>query len=129
MRMILTLALLSGMSCQADETVRAYGAGEASWRLIELDGKPFTANATLSFPEEGRIGGRGPCNGFSGTMTLPYPWFKTGPLLSTRRACPELRQEQLYFTALGAMSQIEVLGDVMILRNEAGREMVFNAGG
>ena len=108
MRIALILALTFAVSCKADETARAYGAGGKTWTLTEIDGQPFNAMASLSFPEVDKIAGRGPCNGFSGTMSVPYPWFKTGPLRSTRRACP-------------------ALGDVMILKNEKGREMMFRA--
>lgn len=127
MRIALIFALTFAMSCKADETARAYGAGGKTWTLTEIDGQHFDAMATLSFPEAGKIEGRGPCNGFSGTMSVPYPWFKTGPLRATRRACPALGDETRYFTALQDMTLIEVLGDVMILKNEKGREMMFRA--
>ncbi|MBC7178797.1 MAG: META domain-containing protein, partial [Roseovarius sp.] len=39
-----------------------------------------------------------------------------------------LAEEALYLTALAEMTLVEVLGDVMILSNDAGREMVFRAG-
>ncbi|WP_323765059.1 META domain-containing protein [Marinovum sp.] len=114
-------------TCDRDETLAAYGAAEASWRLDRLDGAPFTARATLSFPAEGVIAGQGPCNSFSGQQTEPYPWFGTGPLRTTRRACPELAAEQAFLAALRAMSLAEVQGDTLILSNDAGREMIFVA--
>ncbi len=127
MRIALILALTFAVSCKADETARAYGAGGKTWVLTEIDGQRFDATATLSFPETGQIAGQGPCNGFSGAMSVPYPWFKTGPLTATRRACPELAAEARYFNALAEMTLIEVLGDVMILKNEQGRELLFRA--
>ncbi|ASM73458.1 MULTISPECIES: META domain-containing protein [Roseobacteraceae] len=127
MRILLILALTFAMSCKADETARAYGAGGKTWTLTEIDGQAFKAAATLRFPETGKIAGQGPCNGFAGTMTTPYPWFDAGPLQATRRACPALADEARFFTALEDMTLIEVLGDVMILKNEKGREMLFRA--
>lgn len=127
MRIALIFALTFAVSCKADETARAYGAGDSTWMLVEIDGQRFESTATLRFPETGKIDGQGPCNGFSGTMSVPYPWFKTGPLRATRRACPALADETRYFTALSDMTLIEVLGDVMILKNEKGREMMFRA--
>ena len=51
MRSFLILAALSALpQCQSDETVRAYGAGDKTWTLVELDGTPFDARATLTFP-------------------------------------------------------------------------------
>jgi len=114
-------------ACQADETVAGYGGADKTWALTELDNAPFTASATMTFPETGRIAGRAPCNTYSGEMSVPYPWFEVGPLVSTRMACPELEQEGIFFGALGEMTLSEVLGDTLILRNDAGREMVFKA--
>lgn len=43
MRSFLILAALSALpQCQSDETVRAYGGGDKTWVLVELDGTPST---------------------------------------------------------------------------------------
>ena len=127
MRMLLLIALLGLDMCGKDETVAGYGAADKVWQLTALDGAPFVATATLRFPEPGQIAGEAPCNRYSGAMTTPYPWFDAGQVISTRRACPELAAEQAFLSALSAMSEAEVSGDTLILRNEAGREMVFTA--
>jgi heat shock protein HslJ len=72
--------------------------------------------------------GQGPCNAFSASQTAPYPWFATGPLAATKRACPDLSAESAYFTALQEMTQVEILDDTMLLSNDAGREMLFKSG-
>lgn len=124
-----TLLALSGIvsACQADETVASYGAADREWTLVELNGAAFTARATLTFGEDGRISGQAPCNRYSGTNTVPYPWFKTGPVAATKMACPDLGAESAFFTALDGMTQSEVLEDTLVLRNEDGAEMVFKA--
>ena len=126
-----SLVLLSLIlaACDRDETLTAYGAGDTRWVLHALDGEPWTELAELTFPEPGRIAGTGPCNRFSGALDAPYPWFSTGPLMVTRRACPALGAETRFLQALGAMTEAEVLDDTMILRNAEGREMVFKAAG
>ena len=115
-------------ACQADETLRAYGAADRVWTLSEIDGQPFAARATLTLSEEGAISGKAPCNGYSASMTVPYPWFEAGPIRSTKMACPDLTAEAQFFEALGAMTLSEVLGDVLILSTPEGRKMVFRAG-
>ncbi|MEM6728307.1 MAG: META domain-containing protein [Pseudomonadota bacterium] len=120
---ILVLILASG--CGGDETISGYADRDTTWRLTELDGAAFPARATLRFPEEGQMSGSGPCNSFSAAQTAPYPWFESGPIAATRRACPELQEEGAFFTALGEMQIAEVSGSVLILSNEAGRSMVF----
>lgn len=115
------------LSACKDETISGYADAGAVWSLVELDGTAFPASATLSFPEKGRIAGQAPCNTYSGTQTAPYPWFETGPILSTKRACPDLNAETAFFAALSVMSIAEVSGGTLILSNEAGREMVFTS--
>jgi heat shock protein HslJ len=81
----------------------------------------------LRFTEDGKIAGNAPCNSYSGTLSAPYPWFEVTELTATRAACAGLEAEGYYFAALIAMTQSEVAGDVLILRNEDGHEMVFKA--
>lgn len=127
--MRLTMLALVGFipACQADETVTGYGAADATWALVEQNGTPFTARATLNFGEDGQVSGMAPCNRFSTTNTVPYPWFDAGPIVATKMACPDLASETAFFETLRAMTLAEVLGDTLILRNDAGVEMVFKA--
>lgn len=120
--------LLFGLSfCESDETVTGYGAAGSVWKLTSLNGAEFTAEATLEFGEEGKFFGKAPCNVYNGTQTADYPWFETGPIAATQMACPELEAETAYLRALDAMTIAEVVGDTMILSNEDGGEMVFEA--
>ncbi|MFK7938472.1 MAG: META domain-containing protein [Roseovarius sp.] len=122
---MLAVSLVAG--CQKDETVSAYGGADKTWVLHSLDGATFHAQASLRFPEQGRITGQGPCNSLSASQNAPYPWFSIGPIASTRRACPDLNAENAYFEALKTMTQVEILGDTMILSDDAGRQMVFKS--
>lgn len=122
---VLVLFPLSG--CFGDESVSAYGAADQTWQLQELDGQPFVATATLTFPDPKTASGNAPCNSYSARFDAPYPWFEVGPIALTKRACPDLDTEQEFFAALGEMTISEVSGGVLVLSNEAGREMVFKA--
>ncbi len=122
---LIIVALWVLVNCRGDETVAAYGAAGIIWQLHEIDGQPFEARATLSFPEEGKLSGDAPCNHYFGAQTAPYPWFKAENVGATRRACPDLAAETVYLAALSEMSLAEVAGDTLILSNDAGREMVF----
>lgn len=127
LRFILTLPLLTLLQCQSDETVAAYGAKGTTWTLESIADTPFTASVTLGFPEAGKIAGQGPCNAYSAAQDAPYPWFEVTDLVSSRAACPELEAEGTYFAALLSMSQSEVSGNILILRNDSGIEMLFKA--
>jgi len=128
---MIRLALIAGLlglsQCGADETVAGYGGAGRVWTLTELNGAPFDARATLTFPEDGKISGQAACNGFSGPMTAPYPWFEVGDMIVTRMACPDLDKETAYLQALGQATQSEVADDTLILSNDDGLEMVFKA--
>ncbi|NCQ23056.1 MAG: META domain-containing protein [Rhodobacteraceae bacterium CG17_big_fil_post_rev_8_21_14_2_50_63_15] len=128
MRAALILAALTWLGSCRDETVTAYGGDVAIWRLESVDGTPYSARATLGFAQEGKLTGEAPCNSFSGTQTAPYPWFAAKDLITTRRTCPDLAAETLFFSALAEMTLVEVAGEVLILSNDLGREMVFHAG-
>lgn len=121
------LALTLALAACADETVSGYAGTGAVWQLAEIDGTAVDYTATIRLPREGRVTGSGPCNTFGTVQTAPYPWFAIGPIEATERACPDLEAEQTFFAALGTMSLAEVSGDVLILTNEAGRQMVFRA--
>lgn len=127
---VLTCALLGIAliltACKKDETVAGYGTAEKIWTLTELDGSPFTATATLTFLEPGRIAGQAPCNRYFADMDKPYPWFGAGPIGATRMVCAAMADEARYLEALAQMTLSEVLGDTLILSNDAGRQMVFS---
>ncbi len=127
LRFALILPLLLA-ACPKDETISGYADPEKVFTLDLIDDRPFPARATISFPAEGVVRGEAPCNGWAAEQTAPYPWFELSPIRSTRRACDQLVQETEFFAALSEMTLAEVLGDVLILSNDAGREMVFRAG-
>ena len=125
--MFVFLAFLAVNACGPDETISGYAEPSAIYHLVSLDGAPFTATATISFPEQGSVSGQGPCNRYSASQNTFYPWFELGPILSTRRACPELNAEAAFFAALSEISLAEVAGDVLLLTGENGRELTFEA--
>ncbi len=127
-RSVLALvATLLVSACAGDETVAAYGGADREWRLATLNDAPFAANATITFGAGGDVAGQAPCNRYSARNTVPYPWFQLGPILSTKVACPNLAAEDTFFQALTQMTQSEVLGNVLILRDDGGAEMVFRS--
>lgn len=128
MRWVLALAALSVLGYCKDETVTGHGGADETWRLQSLDGVAFKARATLRFPREGELAGTAPCNSYSGQQTAPYPWFSAQSVTATERACADLEAEARYLRALAEMTLVEVVGDILILSNAAGREMVFHAG-
>ena len=114
-------------ACSPDQTVSAFVESDASYRLVEIDGAPYTASATIAFPEQGIITGSAPCNSFSATQSAPYPWLEIGSIRATRRACPNMDEETRFLQLLSEMTLVEATADVIIMRNDDGRELVFSA--
>lgn len=125
MRPILLLPFFFVLAC-SDETISGFADPSATYRLDELNGEAFDANATIRFPRQGVAEGDGPCNRWSAEQTVPYPWIELGPIAATRRACPELEAETSFFMALEKASLAEVVGPVLILSGDD-VEMVFRA--
>ncbi|MBU2992615.1 META domain-containing protein [Octadecabacter sp. 1_MG-2023] len=124
---LLILMFLALAACQGDESVSKFTDPEAEYQLAEIDDAPFTALATISFPEEGRVEGQAPCNRYFATQTAPYPWFALEGIGATRMACENLAAESAFFAALEVMTLSEVQGGTLILSNVDGRSMVFKA--
>lgn len=127
MKHLFIFALLFCAACQQDETLSAYTGDFKTFQLRTLNGENFAATTTMTLAADGQVSGRGPCNTYSTTINVPYPWFEIGPIAATRRACPELDQEQTYFNALSSMTFAEVSGPTLVLSNDAGEELVFYA--
>lgn len=123
---ILVLAMF-GVSACVDESISGYAGTGVKYHLVDIDGVPFTAPATITFPEEGRVVGQAPCNRYFATQTEYYPWFGLIDYGATRMACPDLAQETAFFLALEDMTLSEVVGGTLILSNTDGRQMVFEA--
>ncbi|MCD2361295.1 META domain-containing protein [Sulfitobacter mediterraneus] len=124
---LIPLSLVAG--CFADETLRGHGAADKIWVLAEARDFTATPSITLTFPEQGRIVGQAPCNSYGTTMDVPYPWFETGPIAATKRACPELETEVAFFDALGSATLSEVFGNTLMLSDDDGMLMVFRSDG
>lgn len=127
MKYLIALAFIMTTACQADETITAFAGNVTAFTLQSIDGVTFATRATIDVSEAGKITGHGPCNRYFANQTAPYPWFSTGPIGSTRMACPDLTAEAQFFDALRAMTLVEVLGGTLILSDDNGREMLFQA--
>lgn len=83
----------------------------SDWLLEDLSGRVVIDNvqATISFPETGKVAGKGSCNRFFGSAEITGETIKFGPLGATRMACPEavMNQEAKYLEALQAAEHFE----------------------
>ncbi len=121
--LIAPFTLING--CATDETIAGFVDPSAEYHLVEIDGAPLGADATIAFPVTGQVVGQAPCNRYFATQTEFYPWFGLDGIGATRMACPDLDAETAYFAALETMTLAEVAGNTLILSNTDGRTMVF----
>jgi putative lipoprotein len=77
-----------------------------TWVAEDIDGAGVIddAQSTVQFGNDGRISGRGACNGYSGTVDLKGAQIIIGQLVSTKMACPPavMNQENRFLAALQA---------------------------
>ncbi len=119
------ITALAFTACQKDETISGLTSATDTWQLIEMNGAPISATITLTFPEEGRIAGRAPCNTYFASQSAPLPWFEAKAIASTKRACPDLNLESTYFQTLTKMTLIERTGDTLLLSNDSTETLEF----
>jgi heat shock protein HslJ len=60
-------------------------------------------------------------------MKAAYPQFDTGPIGSTRMACPEMAAETAFLTALERATAAQLTDGTLTLSNTDGLSMIFNA--
>ncbi len=89
------------------------------WRLQTLGDAPALPDvqATLAFPEAGRVAGFSSCNRFFGTYTLVQDKVAFGQMGMTRMACmgPAGEQETRYMAALQNAQTLRVEGGALLI--------------
>jgi putative lipoprotein len=90
-----------------------------SWRLADLQGKPALegVEATLEFPEPGKVAGKGSCNRFFGTANISGDSLTLSKMGATLMACvgPGMEQEGRYLKALAAAQRYSTQGDGLLI--------------
>ncbi len=89
------------------------------WRLEDLGGVAVLdrVEATLTFPEPGRLAGKASCNRFVGTVEIDGGLIHIGRLALTRRLCrpPAIKQEARYLKALETAERITLDGPNLLI--------------
>ena len=90
-----------------------------SWKLEDLTGTAALAEpeATLEFPEAGKVSGRASCNRFFGTVEISGETLVFGPLAATKMSCGEApdAQEVRYLDALQKAERFAVDGPSLLI--------------
>jgi heat shock protein HslJ len=90
-----------------------------SWRLVSLGGEAVLEKpeATLEFPEAGKVSGRASCNRFFGTVEMSGESIRFGPLAATKMSCGDDAdsQERKYLDALQSAERFAVDGPELLI--------------
>ena len=93
-----------------------------AWRLEDLAGASVVdrTEATLEFPEAGKVAGSGSCNRFFGTVVISGDSLSFGPLGSTRMSCAEAvgTQETTYLKALQDAERFTLEGSLLLISSK-----------
>jgi heat shock protein HslJ len=102
--------------------VEAVELTNSNWRIAAIDGRAVDGDFHLDFTED-RVTGRAGCNSFGAAYQIQENRITTGPIMSTRMACPgRMQDEQTVLRILRAPVAVrQPSEDMLELRNAAGR--------
>ena len=96
--------------------------GGTTWLLEDLGGTGVLdrVQATLAFPEAGKVAGNASCNRFFGSVELSGTAITFGALGTTRRSCAEavMTQERRYLRALAGAERFTLDRSVLLIDYE-----------
>ena len=100
-----------------------------SWTFVSIGGVPVASDRPTSLQFDGtRISGSAGCNRFTGDFKSDGATLTTGPMASTRMACPGagMAQENAFFALMGAPVGLEFASDgTLILTGTGGKTAVL----
>lgn len=83
-----------------------------SWRLVSLGGKPVpdAIATTMAIAADGKVSGRGGCNGFGGNATLKGRTIRFSRMVSTMMACAPaaMAQERGFLDGLAKVRRWDI---------------------
>lgn len=99
------------------------------WRLVDWPGQaiprpPLGTTPILEFAAGERVSGTLPCNAFGANYTIDGGTLRFGPLVASKRACPELAAEQALARDLARVDRFERARARLVLRG-AGVELGY----
>lgn len=110
------------ISAQFCGTMPPKSDGEKIWTLTEINGETINsdkATLTLDF-EKNRVGGKGGCNGFGGTLEKTDAGIKISRIISTKMYCEDGSEiENKYLPTLEKVNKLKFVdGRLQLLSGE-----------
>ncbi|BCH33782.1 hypothetical protein MesoLjLc_57120 [Mesorhizobium sp. L-8-10] len=115
------------------ETPAAPSIFDATWLVDDIEGTALGGEARVTFAvsADGRVSGRGPCNGYFGTAEIHDGTIEIGDIGSTMMACaPDLmEQEKNFLEVLGRTARFRVGNGKLILSDAAAKDIMHLSAG
>ncbi|NBU63661.1 MAG: META domain-containing protein [Chloroflexia bacterium] len=115
---ILTISLFLVACSTSANASPAQIIGTSEWHLTQLNGSTISSPVVTLQLTDTTIGGQGFCNSYHGPLHVTGNTIKLDSLASTRRMCVDegvMQQEQAYFAALTATTQVKLNGNQLEL--------------
>lgn len=98
------------------------------WNLTAMGTEDLSAlftekKPTMEISADGKVVGNAGCNNYRSSYTLEGDMVTFGPAMSTKMACPSLKGEQQFTSALGSPMQVAMDGNKLIFSKDG--NMVF----
>lgn len=117
------------------QLARTFELSETIWYLQNYFDGSEAILSTLAgtevaayFNEDGRLSGSAGCNNYSGTYQVDEEMIEIelGPLTTMFCEQPEggMDQEAAYLTALESVTSYRILGDILVMQDDSGREVL-----
>jgi len=129
----ITLLIVLTISCKTSKTavLSQKSLSGTSWELSTLMGKEISsANYAKGIPDavfgaDGRVGGNGGCNRYSGSYSLNDDGkLAFGPMMATKMFCPGGGEEE-YMKAIGQVNTAKISNGNLVLLNGTDELLVF----
>lgn len=120
-----TLIIFSLFACKAKKgTTKNTKLEDSSWVVTNLGENKPLSNQTLIIEGE-KVKGKGACNSFGGILQLSENQkIKLSEIISTKMACDNLQEENVYFEALRNTSNYSIVKDELIFYNSNNKQLV-----
>jgi len=120
--LLFTTLFLLNFSCSTSK-LQTVSLDNTSWQLQSMMGKEVNENITLSF-KQGKISGKSFCNNYFSECTIKGKKLKVEAVGATKRACPDLEKEKMYFNLLIQVQSYKMKDGQLYLEADKGN-LVF----
>lgn len=125
MRSFIFVSCVVGLisACQANQPRSQTSDPDAQWALTHWNGQESKGFSAVLQAHE--IAGTAHCNTFKAPVEHAQDTINVGPILQTRRACPDLARETAFLLQLQETTKVAITDDRLTLTTSQGHSFQF----